>query len=158
MFFPRVTKRVRERRAKRHTPSAMLVVCLLAILSVDDQRSLRGRCLGSKNIARTRKQVDSLFQHWGPIKREHIGWTWINSTIFMNNYYWSYWKNSRQIENVAIHQMVLLIQTTSVCGDMFLCWWLTIGHYVEPWDVTTVCIPIRLGDYRRHKCNFKFIT
>ena len=43
----------------------MLVACLLAVLSGDDHRSLRGRYLGSKNIAHTRRQVDGLFWQMG---------------------------------------------------------------------------------------------
>lgn len=43
----------------------MLVACLLAILSVDEITSLRGRFFGSKNIARTRREVTSLFDELG---------------------------------------------------------------------------------------------
>ncbi|KAL7483798.1 hypothetical protein ACHAW6_009449 [Cyclotella cf. meneghiniana] len=65
MFLPRVAKRVRKRRANRHKSILFLVACLLVVLPVDEQRSLRGRYLGSKNIARTRKQVENLFQLMG---------------------------------------------------------------------------------------------
>jgi len=41
------------------------VACLLAVLSLDDRKSLRGPYLGSKNIERTRKQIDDLFQELG---------------------------------------------------------------------------------------------
>ena len=43
----------------------MLVACLLTILSVDEITSLHGRFFGSKNIARTRREVTSLFDELG---------------------------------------------------------------------------------------------
>ncbi len=64
MFSPRVTKRVRQRRAKRHKSILMLAACLLAVLSIQDQRSLRGRYLGSKNIE------DGLFLELGTHQRK----------------------------------------------------------------------------------------
>ncbi len=39
------------------------------MLSLDDRKSLRGRYLGSKNIERTRKQIDDLFQELGAHQR-----------------------------------------------------------------------------------------
>ncbi|KAL7477088.1 hypothetical protein ACHAW6_002907, partial [Cyclotella cf. meneghiniana] len=41
------------------------VACLLAILTVTEQRCLRGCFFGSKNIARTRKEVSTLFEELG---------------------------------------------------------------------------------------------
>ena len=69
MFLPRVTKHVQQRREKRHESNLLLVACLLAVLSLDDQKSLRGRYLGSKNIERTRKKIDDLFQELGSHQR-----------------------------------------------------------------------------------------
>ena len=62
MFLPRVTKRIQQRREKRQKSNLLLVACLLAVLSLDAQKSLHGRYLVSKNIERTRKQIDELFQ------------------------------------------------------------------------------------------------
>ncbi len=69
MFRPKVTRRTRERRAKMHRALLMSVACLLAILSVDEITSLRGRFFGSKNIARTRRDVANLFEELGLQKR-----------------------------------------------------------------------------------------
>ena len=65
MFNPRVTKRTQDRRLSRRKHILLLVGCLLAVLSSDEIKSLRGRFLGSKNIKRTRKDVDSIMKEMG---------------------------------------------------------------------------------------------
>ena len=69
MFLPRLTQRICQRREKQQKSNLLLVSCLLAVLSLDDRKSLRGRYLGSKNIERTRKQIDDLFQELGAHQR-----------------------------------------------------------------------------------------
>lgn len=65
MFYARISRRQRERRRNRRRDLLLLVGCLLALLTLDEQKTLRGRFFGAKNIARTRKEVDSLFQESG---------------------------------------------------------------------------------------------
>ena len=65
MFHPRIKRRLRERWRKRRLQLLLLVGCLLCLLTVVEQRSLRGRFFGAKNIARTRKEVASIWDQLG---------------------------------------------------------------------------------------------
>ena len=65
MFHPQITTRMRARRLKRIKALLLMVACLLLTLSASEQSHLRGRYFGSKNIARTRKEVSALFEELG---------------------------------------------------------------------------------------------
>ncbi|KAL3772329.1 hypothetical protein ACHAWO_004214 [Cyclotella atomus] len=65
MFHPRIARRLRERRCKRRLRLLLHVGCLLCLLTVAEQGILRGRFFGAKNIARTRKEVASIWEQLG---------------------------------------------------------------------------------------------
>ena len=48
----------------------MMTVCLLEMLSDEEFKSVRGRPLGSKNIRRTRKTVESMWEELGCYARK----------------------------------------------------------------------------------------
>ena len=50
----------------RRRQQLMMVACILDLLDEDmEQKTLRGRLLGSKNIRRTRKKVEGMFAELG---------------------------------------------------------------------------------------------
>jgi hypothetical protein len=69
-FVPRITKRIQQRRLTRRKSLLLMVGCVLSVLSSEDLKGLRGRFLGSKNIKRTRKEVDKIFDELGCYQRK----------------------------------------------------------------------------------------
>ncbi|KAL7477301.1 hypothetical protein ACHAW6_003113 [Cyclotella cf. meneghiniana] len=65
MFYAKIIKRQHDPRCKRHRDLLLLVGCPLAILTLDEQKTVGGHFFGAKNIIRTRREVDSLFGQLG---------------------------------------------------------------------------------------------
>ena len=61
----RFSKSLKARRKRQ----LMMTACVLDILNDDDMKAVRGRLLGSKNIRRTRKSVESMWEELGGYAR-----------------------------------------------------------------------------------------
>ena len=48
----------------------MMVACVLDMFDEEEQKTLRGRMLGSKNIRRTRRKVENIWEQLGSYARK----------------------------------------------------------------------------------------
>ena len=59
-----------RRQLNRQRHRLMMVSCVLDLLDEEQQRNLRGRLYGTKNVRRTRKKVDSMWSELGSYARK----------------------------------------------------------------------------------------